>query len=259
MVARVRQRVEIMRRAHKFWSLLAAASLGCGLVQTAHAALLVSGSVGGAPTGVSKENFDTLVPGNTATTLLPSGITVSFLPDAQPVSGSSSGLYAAPFLSGGNGLGFGPGNTNQPNGVDTTTYITTGSTGAFAAATTTLQLPGQEKYFGILWGSVDTYNTLSFYNGATLVGTITGSDVTASPNGDQGVNGTLYVNIIATGGDTFDRVVATSSQYAFEFDNVAFNPNAVPEPFSLSLMGSGLLGLVLARRRRSRPDTGCHT
>ena len=142
-------------------------------------------------------------------------------------------------------------------GVDLTPYLTTGSTGAVAGATTTLQLPGLEKYFEILWGSVDNYNTLSFYNGATLVGAITGSDVTGSPNGDQGVNGTLYVNITATGGTAFDRVVAASSQYAFEFDNVAFNRSIpidrsipAPEPFSLSIMGTGLLGLILGRRRR---------
>ena len=180
---------------------------GGGFSQTSQAALLVSGSVGGAPTGVTTENFDALTPGNTTTTLLPSGITVSFQPNAQPVSGSSSGLYAAPYLSGGNGMGFGPGNTNQANGVDVTPYLTTGSTGAVGGATATLQLPGLERDLGIL-GLVDGYNTLSFYNGATLVGSITGSNVTASPNGDQGVNGTLYVNITATLGSEFDRVVA---------------------------------------------------
>jgi hypothetical protein len=90
---------------------------------------------------------------------------------------------------------------------------------------------------------------LSFYDGATLVGSITGSDVTASPNGDQSINGTLYVNIDATGATAFDRVVATSSQYAFEFDNVAFNPDPVPEPMGLSLFGTALLGLFAVRRR----------
>ena len=43
------------------------------------------------------------------------------------------------------------------NGPDTTTYLTTG------IGSVTLTLPGPEKYFGLLWGSVDTYNTLSFY------------------------------------------------------------------------------------------------
>jgi hypothetical protein len=52
------------------------------------------------------------------------------------------------------------------------------------------------------------------------------------------VNGTLYVNISFTGSDSFDKVVATSSQYAFEFDNVAFN--VVPEPSTY------VAGLLLA-------------
>jgi hypothetical protein len=104
-------------------------------------------------------------------------------------------------------------------------------------------------YFGLLWGSVDGYNTLAFYDGMTLVGSVTGSNVTASPNGNQGVNGTLYVNINST--LPFNRVVATATQYAFEFDNIAFNRAEVPEPGTLALLGLGLLGVSAARRRKS--------
>jgi hypothetical protein len=197
--------------------------------------------------------------GDTTPVTLPSGISISFVTDAQPVAGST-GVYAAPYLSGGNGAGFG----NQSDGADQTVYITSGSNGSFANAQVTLQLPGPERYFGLLWGSVDAYNTLSFYSGQTFVGAITGSDVTASPNGDQGVNGTLYVNINvdtnANPGLSFDRVVATSSQYAFEFDDVAFNPTPggtpsgapVPEPMSLGILAAGMVGVGLVRRRGTR-------
>ena len=142
------------------------------------------------------------------------------------MQGSQSGVYAAPYLSNGNGTLFGDPN----NGPDATTYLTTG------IGSVTLTLPGEEMYLGLLWGSVDNYNTLSLYNGATLIGSVTGTDVTASANGDQGEFGTFYVNINST--QSFDTVVATSSSYAFEFDNVAFNPTAVPEPSTFILSGS---------------------
>ncbi|MGH8156039.1 MAG: Npun_F0296 family exosortase-dependent surface protein [Rhodanobacteraceae bacterium] len=239
--------------SRRFQALTAAAALVTGMCfgTAAYATpLTIVSVVGGAPTGVTHENFDNLPLGNSGGTT-GSGIVVSFAPDAQAVQGTLANTYAAPFLSGGNGLGFG--SPNQPNGQDATTFLTSGSTGGVAGAAVTLTLPGLEKYMGILWGSVDTYNTLTFYNGNTLVGSITGTDVDTAANGNQGATGTFYVNINSS--MAFDRVVATSSQYAFEFDNVAFNPTpvAVPEPGVLGLFGLGLLlvgsGYWLQRRR----------
>lgn len=211
---------------------------------SAHAALTTFGSVGGAPTGVSRESFDAL-PLGTAGGTLASGITVAFTPAAQAVQGALGGQYAAPFLSGGNGAGFG--SPNQPNGADTTTYLTSGSTTSAAGAGVELSFDAPQRYLGLLWGSVDAFNTLTFFDGVTMVGVLTGADVSMSPNGNQGVQGTLYVNINST--LDFDRVVATSSQFAFEFDNVAFNETQVPAPATLALFGLGLAGLAAARRR----------
>jgi PEP-CTERM motif len=221
--------------------------------QSAEAGLSISSAVGGAPAGTVEENFDSLLSGTTATTTLPSGITISYDGDAQAVSGSSYGHYAAPYLSGSSGVGFGPSGSSQSSGPDATTYVSISYNGFV-----TLRFPGLETYVGILWGSVDGYNSLSFYNGATLIGTVTGSDVMASPSGDQGANGTAYVNINATGGSAFDRVVATSGGNAFEFDDVAFNEtipalalaaDPISEPTSLGLFGIGLWGLAFVRRR----------
>ena len=212
-----------------------------GMSSVAKAGIVVDASVGGAPTGVSYANFDGLPPG--ATGGMSNGIAVSFAGDGQAVTGSMSGVYAAPFLSNGNGTLFGDPN----NGPDTTRFLTTG------VGSVTLVLPGEEKYVGLLWGSVDNYNTLSLYNGSTLVGTVTGMDVTASATGDQGASGTFYVNINST--DSFDRIVATSSSYAFEFDNVAYNQSAVPEPSSFVLALIGVMGAATYTKMRRKGST----
>lgn len=209
-----------------------------GMSPAAQAGLTVTASVGGAPTGVNYVNFDNLSLGNSGG--VSNGITVSFTGDGQAVQGSVSGLYAAPYLSNNNGTLFGDPN----NGPDTTTYLTTG------IGSVIMTMPGEEKYLGLLWGSVDSYNTLSFYEGSTLIGSVTGTDVTSNANGDQGVNGTYYVNITST--ENFDRVVATSTSYAFEFDNVAYNPTAVPEPSSFVLALAGGIGLVTYKQVRKK-------
>ncbi|MDN3517167.1 hypothetical protein QWY84_06050 [Aquisalimonas lutea] len=98
----------------------------------------------------------------------------------------------------------------------------------------------------LLSGSVDNYNKLSSFNGEDLVGNVTGSDVLESPNGDQGVEGTLYVNIISTG--ALDCVIATASEFVFKFNNIAFNETVpAPELGTIALLGLGLLGLGAAR------------
>jgi hypothetical protein len=207
----------------------------------AHADLMVIPSKSGAPTGVSYVNFDTpltLPLGNAGGTS--GGIGVSFTGTGQAVQGTTS-EYAEPYVNG-NGGPFG-----NPNGPDTSTYLSTG------IGSVKLTLPGSEQYIGLLWGSVDTYNTLSLYNASGLVGTVTGSQVIASPDGDQGVNGTVYVNINSS--VPFTYVVASSSSYAFEFDNVAFNPtpaSIVPEPSTSLVAIVGALGIITYNRLRRK-------
>jgi hypothetical protein len=208
----------------------------------ASASPTLSASNAGAPTGLFYANFDNLALGNAGGSTN-ADITVSFTGDAQTTTGFASGLYAAPYVDGNAGL-FG----DAEMGSDTTKYLSTG------IGSVTLAFAADQTYLGLLWGSVDNYNSLTLYNSLNqIVASFTGNDVTGSPTGDQGVNGSYYVNISNL--DPFNRAVFSSSQYAFEFDNVAYNvdpPGDVPEPLTLSLFAAGLGGLVMARGRSKK-------
>lgn len=230
---------------YKFGRIAAVGAVGLAALfgtTAAHASLIVTASVGGAPSGQTYVNFDNMALGNAGGTS--GSVGVSFTGDGGVVSGNLSGRYAAPYLSGNNGVLFG----DPTNGLDTTNYLTTG------IGSVTITLPTLEHYMGLLWGSVDSYNTLELYDGSTLVGSVTGSDITNPANGNQGINGTYYVNISST--LAFDTIVASSTQYGFEFDNLSYDdPPAqdVPESPTLPIVGAALTGLLLlaARQRRA--------
>ncbi len=112
---------------------------------------------------------------------------------------------------------------------------------------------GQYRYLGLHWGSMDLYNELALYDGAALVGILTGNDVTTGlvALGNQGnAADNAYVNIFS---DTaFDRIEIRSygeiggtgaQPFAFELDNLTV---AVPVPGAVLL---GLLGLSVAGAR----------
>ena len=189
-----------MRQLSQILSCLATAVVCSALTQAADAALLVSRDLGGIPSGLFTETFGTPSPGTDNLVAIRDH---HFLSAGCPAGvRKQSGPYAAPFLSGGNGLGFGAGGASgEWRRCDDLHHHWVGRRTSGRLRHATAARYG--TLFRILWGSVDNYNTLSFYNGADLVGAVTGGAVTASPDGDQGVNGTLYVNINATAGSAF--------------------------------------------------------
>jgi hypothetical protein len=228
--------------------LLLTSSLALGLATGLFADTITPfASIGGAATGSNLFNFDSLLVGSGSQTAWSTGgtasVAVSFSPpDSGVVNGATKNVFAAPFLSGGNGLGFG--SPNQPNGPDTTNYLSTGT------GSVTLDFGVSLSYLGLLWGSVDDYNTIEFFDGLNSVGSFTGIDVLGLPNGNQGPGGSVYVNFNDVDG-VFTKVVLTSSTNAFEIDNVAINAVGVPDGgATVGLVGLGLIALAAIRRKR---------
>jgi hypothetical protein len=149
-------------------------------------------------------------------------------------TGSVSSQYAAPAYG-----------TVTPYTQETSQYMVVPQVGSPTPQSATVKFANTQNYFGIWWGSIDTYNYIDFYLSGTKVFSYSGSDIFAAANGswtDAVTN--RYVNFKDL---VFDEVKLTSNGVAFEFDNVAATP--VPIPGAVWLLGSGLLGLIGLRRK----------
>jgi len=155
------------------------------------------------------------------TTLAPTGsVTV--------VSGYQSGQYSYP--------------------SDTTSYavIKSGNTATFT-------ISGGTDYFGIAWGTVDSYNTITFSTADGKTTTFTGSQI-ANLLKKAGTTITLsssdiYANFVSADSPITKAVLSTSSN-SFEFDDVRIA--ATPLPAAISLFGLGLVGLGMTGWRKRR-------
>lgn len=147
----------------------------------------------------------------------------------QNVTGSVGGLRRSPWED-----------TAFENGAYTS--VSGGATATYAFGTTM-------KEIELMWGSVDTYNFIDFYLGATLVDTLGGTAlITANPAAAPEASGFVVASIMAA--SPFDRIVIRSDTNAFEFGTLTATP--VPLPPAILTLVAALAGLGVAGRRKRR-------
>jgi len=164
---------------------------------------------------------------------------------------------------------------NSWGGSGQTNYMAVGSQSGWT--TTTLTLTSLSSYFGLYWAAGDAQNYLDFYNGNSLVvsislGTLSSRLTSAyygNPNNGQDTSEPFaYLNFYGENGVTWNRIVFRnlSTGTGYETDSHAVlaavqNPPStpggsldvptIPEPASSLLLAAGLIALGLLRKSRT--------
>jgi hypothetical protein len=213
-------------------SILAASALAAfALPQVASAAVTVTSST---PYGFGAIAGDTT---GKVVTFDRGSATYQIGGNAKVASGNLSNVYAAPATS--------------VTTEDTTNYLaafpTMGEVGLGAGS---LFGFGLAKAVTFYWGSIDSFNTLDFYSGDTLLGSVFGQQASAWPNGDQD-SGVTNRTVSISSDKAFDKLVFRTGQNAFEADSFKFTA-AVPEPatWGMMILGFGAIGMAMRSSRR---------
>jgi hypothetical protein len=248
---------------HGFGRVFAVAALGLGSVAAgmpAHASLILTASlftpqpIPGTTTVIGVQGI--VPPSQTA--IIAPGYMVSFsggvTADQGVVHGTLPGGHATPVAGvSGDNPEYLTGDFDSAlttNIADSGNYLSTG------LGTITISFTKNQDALAGLWGSIDTGNLLTLLESGTPVGSVTGTQVQTAAsgfvgNGFQGPGGSAYVAINST--LPFNEIELTSSVVSFEINGIvgSTSPIGDPEPTSLMLLGAGLVGLCLIRRRRA--------
>jgi hypothetical protein len=162
--------------------------------------------------------------------------TITFTGSSGLYNGTTSKYSAAPSL---------------PTGPLTTNYLLARS------GAVTMSFNTDQRYFSALWGSVDSANSLSFYNNDTLIKTVAGSMIMASGYGDQTASGTYNVEF-SFSELAYNRVVADPANTSMELAPLSISTEALavaPIPLNAASLG-GLMSflMMLAMRGKGGPQ-----
>lgn len=164
-------------------------------------------------------------PATTCTDLLTAGYTVS---GGAVASGDLGGYYLTPGTDK-------KGSDTIDDSDKVLSYNVISSENTPDGATTNMDVSNLAGAFNFFWGSVDSYNTIEFFNNAGSIGSVTGTDV-ATLAGIPGSGNYGFDAFVKFSGD-FTKATLSSTSAAFE---VA----AVPEASgTLSLLALGAMSI----------------
>jgi len=101
---------------------------------------------------------------------------------------------------------------------------------------------GMNTVLSLVWGSVNTFNSIEFYNGATKVDTVVGSALAGCCGANNATNSLVTITTVG-----FTEFRMKSTQESFEYGNL----KAVPLPAGGVLLLGALGGIAALRRRKA--------